>query len=321
MDTRPGRNCPVAYRYGASALAGERAHRADTLYAVGGLYGNPYALEAALTLASRERHPPQLVFNGDFHWFDTDAATFGAVNRAVLGHTALRGNVETELAHDDPRAGCGCGYPPWVNDGEVERSNRILTRLRDTARAVPRERARLAALPMYRTLEVGGLRVGIVHGDAESLAGWGFSQETLFAGTSAGLAAWFDQARVRVFVSSHTCLPVATDVMAYAGRCALINNGAAGMPNFMGTHYGVIARIGVTPAPIPALYSLELEGLHIEALPLHYNHDAWVRTFLRDWPPGSDAHVSYFRRIEGGPNYLPRQAARGNFRLRRGTAP
>lgn len=320
MSNLPGRNCPVTYRYGPAALAADRANPVDTVYAVGGLYGNPFALDSAMALAGRERHPPLMVFNGDFHWFDTDVATFRAVNRTVLGQSALRGNVEAELASDDIRAGCGCAYPDWVQDTEVQRSNRIVERLRETARALPRERAALAALPMHRAVEVGGMRVGIVHGDADSLSGWGFSQESLFANGAGYLAPWFDQAGVRVFVSSHTCLPVATDLAASSGRCVLINNGAAGMPNFMGTQFGLITRIGVTPAPIPALYGMRLNGIYIEALPLHYDHAAWIRYFLRDWPPGSDAHVSYYRRIEGGPNYLLRQAVRGSFRLRRSAA-
>ncbi|HSD61946.1 MAG TPA: hypothetical protein VLC55_13925 [Burkholderiales bacterium] len=312
----PGRSCPASYHFGAAALAREEAVHAECLYAVGGVYGNPFALDALIALAASERHPPLMVFNGDFHWFDTDPGTFSAVSRAVLGHTALRGNVETELGSETSGAGCGCAYPDFVGDAEVERSNRILARLRATARALPGESTRLAALPMRLLVEVGGLRIGIVHGDAESLAGWGFSQEALSAAGAAALAPWFDAARVRVFASSHSCLPVAADLAASAGRCALINNGAAGMPNFAGTRCGVITRIDAGPAPVPALYGLELEGVRIEALPLHYDHTAWVRAFLRDWPPGSDAHVSYFRRLEDGPVYRPEQAARGGFRLR-----
>lgn len=316
MTAHPGRSCPAAYRHDPAGLAGPAAIRADTLYVVGGLYGNPFALEALTELAGREPQPPLIAFNGDFHWFDTDPGTFAAVNRAVLAQVALRGNVETELAGDDAGAGCGCGYPEWVGDAEVERSNRILARLRETARGFPAERAALAVLPMRLTAEVGGLRIGIVHGDAESLSGWGFSREALAAGGAARLAPWFDAAKVRVFASSHSCLPVATDLEAGAGRCALLNNGAAGMPNYLGTHYGVVTRIGVGPAPVPALYGIELEGVHLDALPLRYDHDGWMRAFLRDWPAGSDAHASYFRRIEGGPAHRPEEAALGGFRLR-----
>jgi hypothetical protein len=151
----------------------------DVLYAVGGLYGHEAALHAVLRLFEAERGRKALVFNGDFHWFDADPATFDRIQQAVLAHTALRGNVETELANPHPAsdAGCGCAYPDWVGDGVVERSNRILQRL--WTAATDAHRRQLAALPMALTAQVGGLRVGVVHGDAESLAGWGFAQEHL----------------------------------------------------------------------------------------------------------------------------------------------
>ena len=69
---------------------------------------------------------PTLVFNGDFNWFDVDPDGFARLNARVLAHAALRGNVETELATDDERAGCGCAYPQWVGDAEVARSNEIV---------------------------------------------------------------------------------------------------------------------------------------------------------------------------------------------------
>ena len=47
MDRR-GRSCPLAYRYQPEALAGPAQLEADTLYVVGGLYGNPAALAAVL---------------------------------------------------------------------------------------------------------------------------------------------------------------------------------------------------------------------------------------------------------------------------------
>lgn len=79
---------------------------------------------------------------------------------------------------------------------------------------------------------VGGLAVGIEHGDAESLAGWAFGEEAI---DPARVTALFDAAQVRVFASSHTCLPVGATFVARQGVCALFNNGAAGMPNFAGT--------------------------------------------------------------------------------------
>lgn len=54
---RPGRTCPLAYRYAPAALARESELNADTLYVIGWLYGNPFALAAMLELAQNERGP------------------------------------------------------------------------------------------------------------------------------------------------------------------------------------------------------------------------------------------------------------------------
>jgi hypothetical protein len=133
----PGRSCPVAYRYSPADFRRPAEIEAEALYVIGGLYGNPFALDAILDLASQETPRPTLVFNGDFNWFDVDPDGFGRLNARVLAHAALRGNVETELATDDERAGCGCAYPEWVADAEVARSNEIAARLRHTGRAFP----------------------------------------------------------------------------------------------------------------------------------------------------------------------------------------
>ncbi len=174
------------------------------LHVAGGLYGNPQALEALLELAATEPGA-RLVFNGDFNWFDVDTEDFRAINTAVLGHFATRGNVETELAQPGQDAGCGCGYPDWVGDEDVARSNRIMERLRRTAAREPALQARLGALPMYAVALVGGERVAIVHGDADSLAGWGLSQESLAeeAGLDAARAS-LAASGACVIASSHT---------------------------------------------------------------------------------------------------------------------
>ncbi|MBI1942973.1 MAG: metallophosphoesterase family protein [Betaproteobacteria bacterium] len=305
----PGRGCPIGYRYGAAALSAPASLRADTLWIAGGLYGNAEALQRLLELYEAEQGDKALVCNGDFHWFDAEPACFSTINRLVLGHVALRGNVETELADPAEGAGCGCAYPEFVGDKVVEHSNQIIERLRKVARNFSTELQRLKALPMYLVAEVGGERVGIVHGDAQSLAGWGFSQEVLAcapgrAAAQESLAA----ANVRVFASSHSCLPV---LQSFADGRIVVNNGAAGMPNFRATRYGVATRISVRPAG-GALYGARAGRLHVEARPIDYDHAAWQRRFLALWPPGSDAHQSYHRRIAGGPDYelpLARRAA------------
>ena len=71
---------------------------ADTLYVVGGLYGNPSALRTILRRAERESGgPAAVVFNGDFHWLDVDPEDLLAVGGMVLAHHAIKGNVEAEL--------------------------------------------------------------------------------------------------------------------------------------------------------------------------------------------------------------------------------
>jgi hypothetical protein len=263
------------------------------------------ALESLLSRYEREQGAKALVFNGDFHWFDVE--DFASIDDAVARHRATRGNVETELASPATGAGCGCGYPEWVDGGTVERSNRIQERLRAAASRFPGRLERLGALPMHLVAAVGGEPVAVVHGDAHSLAGWGFSQETLSSG--AGLAAAraaFRAAGVRVFASSHTCLPVLQELSQ--GE-VIVNNGAAGMPNFRGTRFGLATRISVSPAS-DALYRVSSGSLHIEAIPLRYDALAWEKRFLEQWPAGSDAHASYFERIARGPGYELTQAAR-----------
>jgi hypothetical protein len=309
----PGRTCPVAYRYAPAVFRRAPEIEAETLYVIGGLYGNPFALDAILERAAREPSAPTLVFNGDFNWFDVDPDGFAALNARALEHVALRGNVETELAGDDDSAGCGCGYPEWVADAEVDRSNAILAQLRATARGFPDLRARLGALPMHAVARVGGEPIAIVHGDAWSLAGWAFAQERLRDDPVAAARA-FEKAGVRVFASSHTCLPVLQPLDTPDGRCLIANNGAAGMPNFRGTRSGLATRISVHPAP-DALYGERLGAVHVDAIPVRYDHERWARHFDGLWPPGSPAALSYRRRIHEGPAYDPCDAVRSAVRV------
>lgn len=313
-----GRRCPLHYRYAPTVLAGPAAIATDTLYVVGGLYGNRPALESLFRLAARERVAPTIVFNGDFNWFDIDALSFLQINRSVLDHYALRGNVETELAAGSSEADCGCAYPDSVSDAEVSNSNQIIARLQATARSFPGTCERLGSLPMHLVADVGGVRIGIVHGDAESLAGWGFAHDALAdPGNAAKLARWFGAADVRVFASSHTCLPALRELDLPAGRSLVINNGAAGMPNFFGTRFGIVTRIGCSPAPAGrTLYGSRIEDAHVDALRLDYDHAAWIRQFLANWPSGSPAHASYFQRIMSGPAFALEQAL-GAMKLER----
>jgi hypothetical protein len=230
LDPSPGRSCPLSYRYGPSALANVPQQTTDTLYVIGGLYGNLPALAALRQLAAREAAPATLCFNGDFNWFNVDDAGFVAINQAVLDHDACLGNVEAELLSPDDDAGCGCAYPADVDAGTVERSNRIHARLKQTAQAHPELLRRLANFRCCVATVSASTSIGVVHGDAESLAGWGFDIAALDAADKRDwIAAAFREAGVEVFASSHTCLPA---LRTMEGAGVVINNGAAGMPNF-----------------------------------------------------------------------------------------
>lgn len=302
----PGRSCPPHYGYPPAVFLRPADLRTRALFIVGGLYGNTFALETVLALARREN--ATLVFNGDFNWFNVDGAGFSAVNESVLRHAALRGNVETEIAGEDGGSGCGCAYPEWVGDAEVERSNEILKRLRETARGFPGLRARLGALPMHLVAEIGGLRAGIAHGDAESLAGWEFSQEALRDGPERAQAL-LAAAGIDLFACTHTCLPVMQEFVTPRGRALVVNNGTAGMPNFRDTHFGLATRIAREPSG-EALYGTRLGAVVVEAVPVRYDHDAWLARFDSVWPCDSPASLSYRKRIASGPAYGIEQALR-----------
>lgn len=308
MIERAGRVCPADYRYPPTVFERAPEFAADVLYVVGGLYGNLAALAEVERLAAGEG--AQIVFNGDFHWFDADPDWFAEIDERVTGHRAIRGNVETEVARSaDIGAGCGCAYPASVGEDVVRRSNDILIDLRRTAETLPNAKARLAALPMHLVVEVGGLRVGIVHGDAGALAGWSFAHDTLDEPTAqATLDAVRRAAQVDVFASTHTCLAVLRDFELRAGRLTVINNGAAGMPNFSGSGFGLVSRIGTTPSPQPPLYGMARNGVHIDAIALPYDGDSFLDRFLARWPQGSAAHASYFQRITAGPDHTIAQA-------------
>jgi hypothetical protein len=301
--------CPADYRYSAAVFARRPEIDTDVLYVVGGLYGNVAALTAIEQLAAAEAMKPTIVFNGDFHWFDATPDWFEAIERGVRPHLAVRGNVEMEIARaDDIGAGCGCAYPEGVDEGTVRRSNAILRELRDVVRDA--DRAQLSALPMHLVAKVGPLHVAIVHGDACALAGWRFARASLDVPAQRGwLTGVHAAAQVDVFASTHTCAAALRDDALPSGRLTVVNNGTAGMPNFRDTRFGVITRIATSPSPHAPLYGLERDGVHIDALALAYDCDAFLARFDARWPQGSPAHVSYRRRLVHGPDDLLAEAA------------
>lgn len=310
MTEGAGRSCPIHYRYRPEALMAEpETWSEQVLYVVGGLYGNPYALDEIEAMAAAERRAGRsvrLLFNGDFNWFDADPRWFARINERVLGHDAMLGNVEYELAHPSDGAGCGCAYPEFVDTAVVERSNRIMARLQTVAAAQPEITARLGSLSRWRAAIFGGLKVLVLHGDPESLAGWGLSHEQLSQeGGLDRLRDWFARCDADVILSTHTCLPVAWTGLV-AGRPRLfLNNGAAGMGNLQGDSRGLVVRLGPQPAPADAILARSLGNLVGSLQPVAFDLPSWQTLFDRHWPAGSEAERSYRHRILSGTHLEP----------------
>jgi hypothetical protein len=189
----------------------------------------------------------------------------------------------------------------------------------------------MAELPRYLTASVAGERVGIVHGDPESLAGWRLALEAMEPGdpavrrrvgwggrptTAADLLDWFARADVSVLASTHTELPYAQVVPDGRRRRLVVNNGAAGLASFAGTTFGVVTRLSGDPRP-PAdgLYGTTVGALRCDAVALRFDRGEWRRRFLAQWPPGSPGHRAYFARLTGGTHLRLPQAARAGVRL------
>lgn len=308
---RAGRDCPLDYRLSRDAFSGEPLFNCEALYVVGGLYGNRQALSALQQRLAAEPKA-RVVFNGDAHWFDRDPVVFQQIEQGLREHLALRGNVETELGRAaDSGAGCGCAYPASVDDSVVERSNAMQSALNQTVQGIAGLAEHLAARASTALVSVGGQRVAISHGDEHSLAGWACSRDAMADGLrQQQLDAWLLAQNIRVLATSHSCTAAAVNLT----HGAVINNGAAGLPNFAGGRYGLLSRIATTPHPA-ALYRCQRDGLFIEALALNYDHPAFLTDFDRQWPASSPAALSYRSRILGAVADQPQLALLAGFSL------
>ena len=176
-----GRSCPLDYRYQPATSrrrrCGPRCKGLDALWVVGGLYGNLEALTAVQTAfdADPRRARP---------WSST-ATSIGSTpsppglppSRPAWSATTPRAAMSRPSwrATRWPTTAAAAATPDWVGDETVDYSNRIIQRLHAV---VPDPvRVQLAALPQFLRAEVGGVAIGVVHGDAHSLAGWSFRKK------------------------------------------------------------------------------------------------------------------------------------------------
>ncbi len=164
-------------------------------------------------------------------------------------HHALRGNVETEIARrDDIGAGCGCAYPDEVDHGIVRRSNEILSELREGAAPEITERPRRTADAPRRAGSANSASASCTAMRPRSPAGASRMTRSTIRQQRPGST---KSAARPASICSPRPTPALRRLREFElpGRLTVINNGAAGMPNFSGTHFGLISRIATTPLP------------------------------------------------------------------------
>ena len=298
-------SCPLSY---ALNFPSKPNFKSRCLYVVGGLYGNVFALKEILSMADAEG--ADVVFNGDIHWFDAEAKSFKEIEHEIAKRalTAINGNVEFELASG--QNGCGCFYPSCTDAGAVDRSNLIHARLRELVRQecehfldIFKKRAKC------ELVSVGTANVAITHGDEKFLAGWGCSRENLATKARQDeLNLWLKEHKFDVLACTHTCAPAAIALE----NGVVINNGAAGMPNFASELYGLITRVALSPSK-EAIYSTKVGKIYVEALPIRYDTAEFLKWFDQIWSKKSPAAISYRGRIANGSEGEIKDAILGGF--------
>lgn len=301
--------CPSDYFLSKSSFKDSLVVENSAVYVIGGLYGNIESLKEINNMAKAEKDV-FIVFNGDMHWFDIRTDDFQAIEDMSENAQKLLGNVERELFRDG-NIGCGCSYPSYVSDDIVNRSNIIHEKLKKVMDYLPEYKNILSNRKKNIVLEMMGKRIAITHGDEKSLSGWGCSVESLEREErQAELEKWLKDNNINILASTHTCFPAALKLE----NGIVINNGAAGMPNFNGKIYGLITRIS-SYMNENAVYRDKIDNLYAEAVPVIYDNDKFLRWFDCVWDFGSEASLSYRDRIINGTEYGIEKALIKGFKI------
>lgn len=287
-----GRNCSLDYILKKDWARDAKQCESDVLYAVGGLYGNRYALDIINEKAREEN--AHIIFNGDMHWFDVKSDDFLNVEENSKG-TKLLGNVEYELINPNDDLGCGCNYPEDVSEGVVERSNVIHRMMKDNLSNLDilddiKVRNKTLALEFF------GKKIAITHGDEVSVSGWACSHDNLQKKErQEQLSDWLFKNEVDILATTHTCLPVVYN----NGSAIVVNNGAAGMANVKNETYGLITRIAKTQSK-GAIISEKIDDLFVELVKIDFDIKLFLEWFEKTWTDDSPASISYKNRIING---------------------
>ena len=242
----------------------------------------------------------RLIFNGDFHWLNKKKEEFIAVQEFINKHIAIKGNIEDSLSNPKNFNNCNCDYPDYFPPEETIYSNEIFSQLKKTYLLCDEYKNDLNKLDTHFYISIkNGPNVFVTHGDLLSLNGWSFSSQSIREVKKEDFLNFFNLVNADVIVSSHTCLPVFCNAIHRNGEeKLLLNNGAAGMPNFRNKEFGIIIRISSTEFPDEkVLYRKRIKNYFFEAIKLEYANENFVKDFLSNWPFKSPGYKAYFDRI------------------------
>ncbi|MBA7466475.1 hypothetical protein ES707_01659 [subsurface metagenome] len=284
----------------------------EPLLVFGGPYSNLEALKAMIAEVRRRSIPPERVIcTGDVVAYGADAAATAALMRDFGCHVVM-GNCEESLAASSED--CGCGFP----DGSA--CQRLAADWFSHARAemTPELRLWMAALPRRIHVELGNVRLAVVHGGVSSI------NRFIFASTpAAAKARELADAGADGVIAGHCGIPF-TQIL---GGRLWHNTGAIGMPANDGTSrvwYSVLcARDGVVSVDHCSLrYDHETAARKMRYAGLPEGYAAALETGL--WPSCDVLPVDEMRErgiaiTEGSAEW--RQSRATTQRVKRARAP
>jgi predicted phosphodiesterase len=186
----------------------------------GGPYGNAEATRAALDAARRHCIPAsRIVCTGDLVAYCADPVAAIDIVRDSGIHVVM-GNCDEQLgtSADD----CGCGFP---EGSACERLSAAWYAYAD-ARVTPEQRRWLAGLPRRLDIEIGSVRLAVIHGAVENIS------QFIFASTpSLAKKRELDKVGCDGIIAGHCGLPFTNVVDGRLWH----NAGVVGMPAHDGT--------------------------------------------------------------------------------------
>lgn len=236
----------------------------------GGPYSNLQALLAMRSIADQLAVPPQSVIcTGDMVAYCAQPRDTVALIRD-WGIQVVAGNVELQLAAE--KDDCGCNF----NKGSVCDLLSAHWYAFANAQITPEQRAWMRSLPTFLKLEVGGRKIGVVHGSRSSVS------EFIFRSTS-----WdrklpnFKDLDCDVIVGGHCGIPFLDET----GDRLWVNAGVIGMPPNDGTPRGWYLHVVDREADLefslrPFEYDVETAARLMEDNSLPCEYSSTLRTGL-----------------------------------------